>query len=122
MNASAPWWQNPAADIDMTSRAAAEARQGVLTKPPGALGRLETLAIRLAGLQGREKPVIDTVEMVVYAADHGVVEEGVSAFPQVVTYEMVKNFANGGAAINVLARTHGARLEVVNLGTVVEPG
>jgi nicotinate-nucleotide--dimethylbenzimidazole phosphoribosyltransferase len=121
LNASTAWWEDPAAAIDQAARGAAEARQGQLTKPPGALGRLESLAIRLAGLQGREKAAIDVVEIVVFAADHGVVEEGVSAFPQVVTYEMVKNFANGGAAINVLARALGARLAVVNLGTVVEP-
>jgi nicotinate-nucleotide--dimethylbenzimidazole phosphoribosyltransferase len=121
LNASTPWWAQPAADTDLAARAAAESRQGVLTKPPGALGRLESLAIRLAGLQGREKPEIGQVEIVVYAADHGVVAEGISAFPQVVTYEMVKNFANGGAAINVLARALDAALAVVNLGTVVEP-
>jgi len=121
LNTSIDWLGQPAADIDEAARSAAEARQGVLTKPPGALGRLEGAAIRLAGLQGREKPVIDAVEIVVFAADHGVVEEGISAFPQVVTYEMVKNFARGGAAINVLARALGASLGVVNLGTVVEP-
>ena len=122
MNASSAWWRAPAADIDLDASKAAEARQGMLTKPPGALGRLEAVAIRLAGLQGRERPGVGAVEIVVYAADHGVVEEGISAFPQVVTYEMVKNFANGGAAINVLARSLGATLGVVNLGTVVEPG
>lgn len=121
MNASTDWWVSPAAAIDNAARVAAEARQGVLTKPPGALGRLESIAIQLAGLQGREKPQLNTVEIVVYAADHGVVAEGISAFPQVVTYEMVKNFANGGAAINVLARALGASLSVVNLGTVVTP-
>lgn len=119
MNTATAWWESPAADIDLAARAAAEARQRVLTKPPGALGRLESVALQLAGMQGREKPVIEAVEIVVYAADHGVVEEGISAFPQVVTYEMVKNFANGGAAINVLARALGASLNVVNLGTVV---
>ena len=122
MNASTAWWASPAAAIDQAARSAAEVRQGQLTKPPGALGRLESVAIRLAGLQGRERPAIEMVEIVVFAADHGVVEEGVSAFPQAVTCEMVKNFANGGAAINVLARTLGASLAVVNLGTVVEPG
>ena len=121
MNTSIHWWDSPAAAIDNAARSAAEARQGVLTKPPGALGRLESIAIQLAGLQGREKPQLETVEIVVYAADHGVVAEGISAFPQVVTYEMVKNFANGGAAINVLARALGASLSVVNLGTVVTP-
>ncbi len=120
MNASTAWWESPAAEIDLAARDAAEARQRVLTKPPGALGRLESVAVQLAAMQGREKPVIGAVEIVVYAADHGVVDEGVSAFPQVVTYEMVKNFANGGAAINVLARALDASLNVVNLGTVVE--
>ena len=121
MNAASNWWEAPAASINETARRAAVARQGVLTKPPGALGRLESVAIQLAGMQGQEKPQIKRVEIVVYAADHGVVEEGVSAFPQVVTYEMVKNFARGGAAINVLARSLGANLAVVNLGTVVTP-
>jgi len=122
LNASTAWWASPAAAVDQAAASAAEARQGQLTKPPGALGRLESLAIRLAGLQGRAQPAVDAVEIVVFAADHGVVEEGVSAFPQVVTYEMVKNFANGGAAINVLARANGAALAVVNLGTVVAAG
>ena len=120
MNASTSWWENPAAQIDLAARDAAEARQRALTKPPGALGRLESVAVQLAAMQGREQPLLDAVEIVVYAADHGVVDEGVSAFPQVVTYEMVKNFANGGAAINVLARALEASLNVVNLGTVVE--
>jgi nicotinate-nucleotide--dimethylbenzimidazole phosphoribosyltransferase len=121
LNAASNWWEAPAASIHETARSAAVARQGVLTKPPGALGRLESVAIQLAGMQGQEKPQINRVEIVVYAADHGVVEEGVSAFPQVVTYEMIKNFARGGAAINVLARSLGANLAVVNLGTVVTP-
>jgi nicotinate-nucleotide--dimethylbenzimidazole phosphoribosyltransferase len=120
LNASDPWWTAPAAAIDAEVVVAAEQRQAMLTKPPGALGRLESLAIRLAGLQGRVKPTIDKIDIVVFAADHGVVAEGISAFPQVVTYEMIKNFASGGAAINVLAKSLGARLAVVNLGTVVE--
>ena len=122
MNQSVEWCFVPAANLDSDALAEAEARQTVLTKPPGALGRLESLAIRLAGMQGRVKPVIDAVQIVVFAADHGVVAEGISAFPQVVTYEMIKNFANGGAAINVLARSLDAQLTVVNLGTVVEAG
>ena len=121
MNTATPWWQQAAASVDADATARAEARQAVLTKPPGALGQLESIAIRLAGLQGQDKPDLRQVEIVVYAADHGVVAEGVSAFPQVVTYEMVKNFANGGAAINVLAREIDAPLTVVNLGTVVTP-
>jgi nicotinate-nucleotide--dimethylbenzimidazole phosphoribosyltransferase len=91
-------------------------RQAQLTKPPGALGELEAIAIRLAGLQGRERPAVDKVHISVFAADHGVADEGVSAFPQAVTAQMVGNFLNGGAAISVLANTLGATLEVVDVG------
>jgi nicotinate-nucleotide--dimethylbenzimidazole phosphoribosyltransferase len=108
--------------LNETARAAAEARQGQLTKPPGALGKLEALAIRLAAMQGHEKPQIGLVQISVFSGDHGVAEEGVSLFPQTVTAEMVKNFARGGAAISVLARQLGATLEVVNLGTVSDTG
>jgi nicotinate-nucleotide--dimethylbenzimidazole phosphoribosyltransferase len=100
----------------------AKARQSVLTKPPGALGQLETLAIQLAAMQGTPHPIIEKVHIAVFAADHGVVAEGVSAFPQAVTTEMVRNFARGGAAINVLAQALSAMLEVINLGTVHDPG
>src|SRR3989475_12853928 len=86
-----------------------------LTKPPRSLGRLEEIALRLALLRGRapevEHPVIFT-----FAADHGVVAEGVSAYPQVVTAQMVENFLRGGAAVNVLARQAGARVGVADLG------
>lgn len=116
------WLNIPAAALNESARRAAKARQGILTKPPGALGRLETLAIQLAALQGKEKPTLDRVRIVVFAGDHGVAAEGVSAFPQAVTAEMVRNFSNGGAAISVLARELGAELEVHNLGTVVDPG
>jgi nicotinate-nucleotide--dimethylbenzimidazole phosphoribosyltransferase len=107
---------------DSAIEAAACARQAQLTKPPGSLGALEALAIRLAGLQRNERPAVENVWIAVFAADHGVAAEGVSAFPQVVTGEMVRNFATGGAAISVLARSLGATLEVVNLGTVNDPG
>ncbi|MFZ5557497.1 MAG: nicotinate-nucleotide--dimethylbenzimidazole phosphoribosyltransferase [Pseudomonadota bacterium] len=119
---SAPWLYTPAAPVDEAAAQAALARQAQLTKPPGALGRLEDLAVRLAGLQGRERPAVDRVRIVVFAADHGVAAEGVSAFPQAVTMEMVKNFARGGAAISVLARALGAELEVVDAGTLCDPG
>ncbi len=107
---------------DPAMEAAARARQACLTKPPGSLGALESAAIRLAALQGTPQPALDTVWISIFAGDHGVAAEGVSAFPQVVTGEMVRNFAGGGAAISVLARELGARLEVVNLGTVNDPG
>ncbi len=72
-------------------------------------------------MQGQQRPQLDKVWISVFAADHGVVAEGVSAFPQVVTAEMVRNFARGGAAISVLAREWNARLEVVNVGGTVQP-
>lgn len=112
------WFRAPAAVPDAACEAAARARQNQLTKPPGALGQLETAAIRLAALQGRARPAVDRVQIAIFAADHGVAVEGVSAFPQAVTAEMIRNFARGGAAICVLARALDARLEVVNLGTV----
>lgn len=92
-------------------------RQAQLTKPRGALGRLEALAVRLAALQGRARPSVDHVQITVFAADHGVTTEGVSAFPAAVTVEMIRNFASGGAAISVLAQHLGAGLEVVDVGT-----
>lgn len=116
------WWDEPVPAPDADMQAAAAARQNELTKPPGSLGRLETIAIRLAALQRTERPALETVHMTVFAADHGVADEGVSAFPQAVTLEMVRNFARGGAAISVLARELDAALEVVDLGTAVDGG
>ena len=94
----------------------AEQRQVQLTKPPGSLGYLEALAVKLAALQATESPVIERVHVSVFAADHGVAEESVSAFPQQVTREMVKNFARGGAAVNVLSRYVNADFEVIDCG------
>lgn len=87
-----------------------------LTKPPGSLGRLEELAIRLAEITRKDFPVVSPPGVIVFAADHGVVEEGVSAFPQEVTVQMVLNFLNNGAAINVFSRQIGAIFEVVDIG------
>lgn len=98
---------------DMAAREAARARDAVLTKPPGALGRLEEVAIWLAGWQGRAQPVITAPRIVVFAGNHGVTARGVSAFPAEVTAQMVLNFQTGGAAINQLARAAGAELAVV---------
>lgn len=99
---------------DAAARAAA-ARNAVLTKPPGSLGRLEEIAIWLARWQGRHPPRLDRVEVLVFAGNHGVVAQGVSAFPAAVTAQMVANFAAGGAAISQLAALAGARLQVVPL-------
>jgi nicotinate-nucleotide--dimethylbenzimidazole phosphoribosyltransferase len=97
---------------DAAARAAAEARNGQLTKPPGALGRLEHLAIWMAGWQGTDRPHADRPQIVIFAGNHGVAAKGVSAFPAEVTVQMVANFTHGGAAINQLAKAFGARLDV----------
>lgn len=112
------WWLAPAREIDEDSREQALARQQQLTKPTGSLGQLEAVAVQLAGLQGRVKPKVDNVWIAIFAGDHGVVAEGVSAYPQAVTGQMLHNFIMGGAAISVLARQLSAQLDVVDLGTV----
>ena len=91
---------------------AAAARNEQLTKPPGALGDLETLAIWYAGWRGTDRPQITAPQIIVFAANHGVAAQGVSAFPSDVTAQMVLNFQHGGAAINQLAQSYGARLDV----------
>ena len=101
---------------DAAAYAAARAHQNQLTKPTGSLGMLEDVACRFASWQDRAVPLPPKAAITVFAADHGVTAEGVSAYPSAVTAEMVKNFAAGGAAICVLARQHGARLEVVDVG------
>ena len=112
------WVDQAVKAVDRAAQAAAEQRQSELTKPAGALGELERVAIRLAGLQGREAPQAENIAITIFAADHGVAEEGVSAFPQAVTAQMIANFAAGGAAVSVLANQLGLPLQVVNLGTV----
>lgn len=111
-------WSSPIPEPDPDFTERAKARQDQLTKPQGSLGQLEQLAIQLAGLQGTDQPAADPAAITVFAADHGVCREGVSAYPQAVTAQMIANFAAGGAAISVLAKQLGAILEVVNLGTV----
>lgn len=95
---------------------AARERQDSLTKPQGSLGRLEELSIKVAGIRGGLFPRLQHKAIVVMAADHGVVAEGVSRYPQEVTAQMVRNFLRGGAAINILARQVGARVVVVDMG------
>jgi len=102
--------------IDEEARAAARDRQDRLTKPPQSLGRLEELSIQLAGITGQALPKLANKVILTMAGDHGVVAEGVSAFPQEVTEQMVLNFLRGGAAINALARHVGARVVVVDMG------
>ena len=93
------------------AQADAKARNDMLTKPQGALGKLEDLALWLAAWQGREVPRLDKVQVLVFAGNHGVVAQGVSAFPAEVTAQMVANFAAGGAAINQLCEMAGAELK-----------
>jgi len=102
--------------LDRSSESAAQQRLDSLTKPQGSLGRLEELARRIAVIQGKVPPRLGRKLMFVFAADHGVTEEGVSAYPSEVTAQMTYNFLNGGAAINVLARHHGVDTEVIDVG------
>ncbi len=102
-------------DADPTARAAAEARNGVLTKPAGALGRLEALGIWLAGWQGTARPRIARPQVLVCAGNHGVAARGVSAYPAEVTQQMLANFAQAGAAVNQIAGVAGAEVDVLSL-------
>lgn len=102
--------------LDTLAMQKAQARLDSLTKPQGSLGRLERIAMQVAGITGEGIPSLKNKVIFTLAADHGVSEEGVSAFPSEVTLQMVYNFLNGGAAINVLARHVGARVIVVDMG------
>lgn len=106
--------------LDGEAMAAARARQDVLTKPQGSLGRLEELSIQMAGIQGRPIPRVVDKAIITMAGDHGVARDGVSAYPSEVTPQMVLNFLHGGAGINVLARHVGARVVVVDMGVAAD--
>lgn len=99
----------------------AEERQSKLTKPPGSLGRLEEIANQLCGIQETLEPTIRNPAIFVFAGDHGVCQEGVNAYPQSVTGQMVENFLRGGAAINAIARVADAELHVVDVGVIGPP-
>ncbi|AGB41646.1 nicotinate-nucleotide--dimethylbenzimidazole phosphoribosyltransferase [Halobacteroides halobius DSM 5150] len=106
--------------LDQEKMNQAQERLDSLTKPPGSLGKLEEIAVKLAGITGELFPKVDHKAHIVMAADHGVVAEGVSAFPQEVTTQMVYNFLNGGAAVNVLAKQMAAEVTIVDIGVVNE--
>jgi nicotinate-nucleotide--dimethylbenzimidazole phosphoribosyltransferase len=110
------------APLDLTAKAAARARLEQLTMPFWALGRLMDLSEDLAGMTGAARPPVERKTIVVMAGDHGVVAEGVSAYPQEVTWQMVANIVAGGASINALARQVGARVVVVDMGVAADLG
>lgn len=114
------WVTSECPAVSLGHRDAALARQGELTKPAGALGRLETLAVELAALQHTDRPSAERAPIVIFAGDHGIAAQAVSAYPQEVTIAMMANFAAGGAAISVLARELGSPLEVVDAGTLAQ--
>lgn len=119
------WLNNHVVLPDYSYYRKALERQKILTKPLGSLGLLEEIAIRIAAMQKTELPSIDRVWVSVFAADHGIADESVSAFPQSVTAEMVTNFVRDGAAVNVLCRYVNAHFEVIDVGLlkpVDEPG
>lgn len=101
---------------DSQAKQAAMQRQQRLTKPPGSLGRLEDVSIQLAGIFGTERPIVRNTTLIVAAADHGVVAQSVTGYPQAVTAQMVMNFLAGGAAISVMARARGVELVIVDAG------
>ena len=107
---------------DDAAIAGAQARQNSLTKPPGSLGKLEDLAVFMAGWRGTARPKISRAQALVFAGNHGVCAQGVNVYPQAVTEQMVANFTTGGAAINQLCRANGADLSVIalNLDTATD--
>lgn len=114
-------WARSIPPLDAGAAEKARVRLNHLTKPEGSLGRLEDLAIQLAAIQGNPLPSVERRSVLVFAADHGVTAEGVSAYPREVTPAMVRNFLAGGAAINVLARLAGADLRIVDVGVDADP-
>lgn len=114
------WWLEACQSPSESALTQALARQSQLTKPAGALSELETVAVTLASLQNTVKPEIVRPWITVFAGDHGVVEENISAYPQVVTRQMLQNFATGGACISVIAKMYQAKLQVIDCGSVGE--
>ncbi|WP_151761454.1 nicotinate-nucleotide--dimethylbenzimidazole phosphoribosyltransferase [Acinetobacter seifertii] len=114
------WWLESVKQPNLDAKQQAEQHQLQLTKPTGALGDLEQIAITLASLQSNAHPHVNHPWITIFAGDHGVVEENISAYPQAVTRQMLQNFKTGGAAISVLAKYHEAHLQVIDCGTVGE--
>lgn len=114
------WWLETVQQPDLDTKQQAEQHQHQLTKPTGALGDLELIAVKLASLQSNAHPQVSHPWITIFAGDHGVVEENISAYPQAVTRQMLQNFTTGGAAISVIAKYHQAHLQVIDCGTVGE--
>jgi nicotinate-nucleotide--dimethylbenzimidazole phosphoribosyltransferase len=118
MSSSLAQIMNRIEPLDENVMELARQRQDLLTKPRGSLGKLEDVSVRIAGICGCITPALDNKAIVVMAADHGVVAEGVSAYPQSVTRQMVAPFLDGCAAVNIFARHIGARVVVVDMGVI----
>lgn len=116
------WIGDACRPIDTGAAEAARSRQDRLTKPRGSLGRLEEMAVELCGMQGTAAPSPDPVHILQFVSDHGVAEEGISLFPQEVSFQMLHNIARGGAAVTVMAEAVGARMAIFDLGVLNEPG
>ncbi|ADI90989.1 nicotinate-nucleotide--dimethylbenzimidazole phosphoribosyltransferase [Acinetobacter oleivorans] len=114
------WWLESVQQPNLDAKQQAEQHQLQLTKPTGALGDLELIAVKLASLQSNAHPQVSHPWITIFAGDHGVVEENISAYPQAVTRQMLQNFTTGGAAISVIAKYHQAHLQVIDCGTVGE--
>lgn len=114
------WYLNQCHPISAEAQLAAQQRQAILTKPTGSLGDLESMAIELAAMQHSARPQLDQPWICIFAGDHGVMAEQISAYPQAVTRQMLQNFATGGAAISVMAKENHAQLSIIDCGTVGE--
>lgn len=112
------WWLEACQQPSNEAKQAATERQLQLTKPTGSLSELENTAILLASLQNNPRPNIDKPWITIFAGDHGVMDENISAYPQAVTRQMLQNFASGGACIAVIAKEYNAALQVIDCGSV----
>lgn len=114
------WWLDQCQTPNEEAKQRAIQRQRELTKPTGSLSELETVAIHLASLQNSDQPNVDFPWITIFAGDHGVMEEHISAYPQAVTRQMLQNFSTGGACISVIAKEYHAKLQVIDCGSVGE--
>ena len=112
------WWLDTCKAPSTDAKKMAEQRQLQLTKPTGSLSELENTAVQLASLQANSRPNVDQPWIAIFAGDHGVMEENISAYPQAVTRQMLQNFTTGGACISVIAQEYHAKLQVIDCGSV----